>query len=223
MGMVPYVAFNEGNARFADPVIKAAFQALPNLVIDGLLEDPNEANAAGIAKWLADAKAVITSIRNLGYKHPISIHAMEQGRQLKAVLDHGAELVAHDPMHNIITGCQMYWPLRADGGFEWNADQGFGRGAAGIAEAFRQIALAPFPIQLGFATGDENQRPNPLDQQLTLAAANNVPFLHWDLWESNIMDALYANEAMTVLTAAGQLMIKDHPGGFKTAVKATGF
>lgn len=218
VGIVPYVAFNEGNARFADSAVKAALQAIPNLVIDGLLEAEGDPTAANLATWLTDAKAVITDLRAQGYKHPISIHSVQSGRQLRAVLDHGAELVSFDPLHNVIMGCQMYWPI---GGFEWQADQGFGSGAAGIAAAFAAIAAAPFPIQLGFATGDENKRPNPVDQQLTLAGAGNVPWLWWDLWEGNTQDTLYLDDQFKQLTPSGALVINNHAAGFKSAQKLT--
>jgi len=219
VGMVPYVTFDEGLDRFDDPGIKAAIQARPNLVIDALLEVDGQPTADVIENWLADAKAAISRLRGAGYQNVLSIHSVQQGRNLREVLVHGQELEDFDPLHNILMGCQMYWPLRDDGGFEWNEEQGFGRGEEGIREAFREIADSSFPIQLGFATGDENQRPSPNDLLLTLAAENDVGWLWWD-WTGvggENQDSLSDDGTAENLTAAGHLVIEDHPDGFSSA------
>ncbi len=221
--MVPYVVFPEdtGLGWFERPNVKAFLQGQKNLVIDALLEAPGNMSAATVNTWMADAKAAITRLRALGYKHPLSIHSVQSGRNLNRLLERGAELIAHDPEHNLLLGCQMYWPSTS---WDWANEQGFGpTRPENMREAFRRIEAAPFAVQLGFATGDENRARNPYELQLELAAKHQVGWLWWDWNHGNTQDSLSNNDAGTDLTEAGRFVINASDHGLKTAAKATGF
>lgn len=221
--MVPYVVFPEdtGLSWFERPNVKAFLQSQRNLVIDALLEAPGDMTAATVTAWMGDAKAAITRLRAAGYKHPLSIHSIQQGRNLNRVLERGAELIAHDPEHNLLLGCQMYWPSTS---WDWAKEQGFGpTRPENMREAFRRIEAAPFAVQLGFATGDENRARNPYELQLELAAKHQVGWLWWDLHHGNTQDSLSNDGTLTNLTEAGRFVIETSNHGLRTASRATGF
>jgi hypothetical protein len=221
--MVPYVVYPEdtGLPWFERPAVRQFLQSQRNLVIDALLEASGGMTAATVNAWVADAKSAITQLRSWGYKHPLSIHSIQSGRNLNRLLERGAELIAHDPEHNLLLGCQMYWPSTS---WDWANEQGFGpTRPENMREAFRRIEAAPFAVQLGFATGDENRARNPYELQLELAAQHQVGWLWWDFHHGNTQDSLSNDGTLTNLTEAGRFVIEASDHGLRTAAKATGF
>lgn len=224
VGMVPYVTPPEaiGLDWFSRPLVKSTLGAMPNIVIDVLLEQEGGNNAASIANWLAAAKFAITKVRGFGYtKQLLQVHSIQQGRNLRQLLVHGQELLDFDPSHNLLFGCQMYWP--SPPAWQWADEQGFGTGLAGVRQAFVEIAAAPFAIQLGFAPSDEADRPSPYANMLALAAEFSVPWLWWD-WTGVGGDdkhSLTTEGTLATKTTAGSVVIDTHAGGFKTAKRAS--
>lgn len=217
-GLVPYVTPPEriGIGWFETPAVKGALQALPNLVIDALLEQ----EGTDVQAWLGLVKASIARLRGAGYKGALHFHSIQQGRNLREVLNHSAEIIAFDPLHNCFGGAQLYWPVPP--AWQWSNEQGFGSGDVGLVAAFAAIKSAPFPVQVGFALGDEGKRPLALARMLGLAADAGIGFLHWDAYEGNAQDTLFTSDAMTTLTAGG-LIYDASAFGFRTAVPARGF
>lgn len=128
------------------------------------------------AAWAARAKTVITSLRNAGYTMPLYIMARDGGRNLPAILERGAEVQAHDPLHNIVFGWQAYWGSNGDyqRNYQMTLDQ-----------AFAKVAAAPFPIQVGliYHSDHQNQGDNqtiPYTNLITLAQQNQISWLWWD-------------------------------------------
>jgi hypothetical protein len=60
-------------------------------------------------RWVSEVKQIITKIRNAGYKCPIDAISTTYGRDPRPIIQYGQSLVDHDPLRNLILGCQMYW------------------------------------------------------------------------------------------------------------------
>jgi poly(3-hydroxybutyrate) depolymerase len=72
--------------------------------------DPNNAaDIAAFTNWRNQYKIAITSIRNAGLHMPIMIDAPLCGGSLSLVNQAAAEIIAHDPDHNIIFSIHTYW------------------------------------------------------------------------------------------------------------------
>jgi hypothetical protein len=206
-GMVVYLIPKGGNGGFSwfgNSNVQQNMQKRKNLVIDALLEPTADPSTSAINSWRSDVKTRVQQMRDWGYKHLISIHAMQYGRRLKEVLQYGQEFVDADPLHNVLMGWQWYWP---NGGYEWQADQGFGSGDTGQKAAALAVSKVGFPVQAGLALGDENKRPNPVALQLQLAKQYGIGWLHWDGYEDNPQDVLWTDSNLTKVNppAAGIL------------------
>lgn len=197
-----------------------------NLVIDATIELPGdvEKDKALVGRWVADSKAVIKKFRDWGYVSPLLIGTLNSGRFLRALLDHGREIVDSDPLKSDVLNCQMYWGQGYAGGWCYEWPNGYTKGDEGIAAAFRDIAAAPVCIQLGFDAFDSggDWKPMPLDLQMRLADECGVSALFWN-WKdpnptnpndvvSNAMDA-------SALTDVGRKVVP----WIRRAKKATGF
>jgi hypothetical protein len=229
MGIVPYITYPESKGRtwFDTPSVKSSIQAMKNVVLDTVLEPQGDATAANIAAWVTDVKQFHKHLRDQGYKCALHFHSLQSGRNLQQTLAHAQEIIDADPLRNCFPGVQLYWPV---GGWEWQADQGYGSGLDGIANAFKAMSNAKFPIQIGLALGDENKRPLQLADttspvksgMLSLCKTYGIGYLHWDAWESNLQDALFNNSSMTNWSTKGSVYL-DHPNGFSSSVLAKGF
>jgi hypothetical protein len=103
-----------------------------NLVIDATIEEGGDGERdADVIAWLADQKDVITKFRAWGYTQPLTIGPPNAGRFLRALLDHGQELVDHDPLHSLVLNAQMYWG-RYSGSWSYQGANGFSDGDEGI-------------------------------------------------------------------------------------------
>jgi poly(3-hydroxybutyrate) depolymerase len=69
----------------------------------------NTADVVAFANWRNQYKIAITSIRNAGLHMPIMIDAPLCGGSLNLVNQAAAEIIAHDPDHNIIFSIHTYW------------------------------------------------------------------------------------------------------------------
>ena len=69
----------------------------------------NTADVAAFTNWRNQYKIAITSIRNAGLHMPIMIDAPLCGGSLSLVNQAAAEIIAHDPDHNIIFSIHTYW------------------------------------------------------------------------------------------------------------------
>lgn len=66
-------------------------------------------DAAALNNYKNNYKAVITAMRNAGYTQPIMIDAADCGTNADVQIAAGAEMLAHDPLHNIILSVHAYW------------------------------------------------------------------------------------------------------------------
>ncbi len=76
----------------------------------GFAYDPNlPSDVAAFTNWKNQYKTAITSLRNAGLRVPIMIDAPIGGTSLKLINLAAAELIAHDPEHNIMFSVHAYW------------------------------------------------------------------------------------------------------------------
>lgn len=195
-----------------------------NLVIDATIEEGgNGESNADVAAWLIDQKEVITLFRGFGYTQPLTIGTPNAGRYLRALLDHGQELVNHDPLHSLVLNAQMYWGAYASGWSYQNLN-GFTSGNAGILQATAAIAAKPFLIQIGLDARDSggNWAAVPYELMMTEAQNKSIGTLFWQ-WKdpgandpnSLVTDQLNPNS----LTALGNNVINLHPASIKKTSK----
>jgi mannan endo-1,4-beta-mannosidase len=128
------------------------------------------------AAWATRAKSVVSQVRAAGYRMPLYVMSREGGRNLPAILAKGAELVAADPLHNVVFGWQAYWG--SNGGYQ---------NAYGMTldQAFARVAAAAFPIQVGLIWHSDHQIPGdqqtiPYASLITLAQSLDESWLYWD-------------------------------------------
>jgi mannan endo-1,4-beta-mannosidase len=76
----------------------------------GFAYDPNlPSDVAAFTNWKNQYKIAITNLRNAGLDVPLMIDAPIGGTSLKVINLAAAELLAHDPKHNLIFSIHAYW------------------------------------------------------------------------------------------------------------------
>lgn len=198
-----------------------------NMIIDATVEIVGdvERDKTLVGRWLADTKATIKKFRDWGYIVPLLVGTPNQGRYLRGLLDHGREIIESDPLKSALLNCQMYWGQGYEGTdwcYEWL--NGYEKGDRGIEQAFRDIAAAPFPIQLGFDGFDSGGgwKPMPLELQMRLADECNVSALFWE-WKdpsaTNLNDVVRDAMDPSAVTDLGKRVLP----WISRARKASGF
>ncbi len=126
-------------------------------------------------EWATECKSVITQLRNAGLKLPLYMYARNGGRNLPCILNKGAEILAADPMHNIVFGWQAYWG--DEGGWQDN----FGMS---LDQAFAYCRDAPVCIQVGLLLHsdpqDNSPQTIPYQHLMQLAFNYDLGWLWWD-------------------------------------------
>lgn len=194
---------------FEDPHLRAVLMKYePWLMLDAF----NEPVYDDRARWLDDVKASILAARAAGYRVPLNVLANHYGRDLPSVLDHGDEIVATDPMHNVILGWQAYW----------------GSATAALApqygmtvtEGATAAAAKSFVVQLGldYYTDPEIDPLQLLDYQAMMetAAAHELGWLWWDFYNPfGRKNNATADGTATNLTAPGAVVVHGSPYGIE--------
>jgi hypothetical protein len=195
-----------------------------NLVIDATIEEPGNCQSdADIAAWVVAQKAVIDKFRAWEYTEPLTIGVPDQGRCLRAILDHGQELVDHDPLHSLILNAQMYWGAYTSG-FSYQEANGFSAGNTGIREATAEVASKPFLIQFGLDAQDSggNWAAVPYSLLMTEAQNKGIGTMWWewkDPGEDNPNSLVTDQLDPTSLTPLGDIVINTHAKSIKNTSK----
>jgi mannan endo-1,4-beta-mannosidase len=124
------------------------------------------------AEWATNAKNVVSQLRSAGYKAPLYIMATNGGRNLPVILNYGTEILAADPLRNIVFGWQAYW---GSSNYYQNL---FGMT---LAQAMAKVRDAPFPIQVGLlhVTDGTSEAMNH-STVMADAQAYGIGWLWWD-------------------------------------------
>lgn len=153
--------------------------------------------------------AAINILRNAGLTCPIMIDGMHWGKDHRFFVNHGAALMAADPLHKLIFSVHTYWP--AGGNSVTVSD-------AQMTQYMTALSGVNAPIVLGEIAHDETQGNNivPINYELlmTLSAQYNFGYLIW-WWgriEAGSNSPLYitTNGMANSLTADGQVFINTH-------------
>jgi hypothetical protein len=191
-----------------------------NLVIDATIEEPGDAeNPAAVRAWLATQKEVITKFRGWGYTEPLTIGTPNAGRYLKGLLDHGQELLDHDPLHSLVLNCQMYWG-EYPGRFSYQGLSGFSAGDIGVQRAAAAVAGKSFPIQFGLDAADSggNFAAVPYELLMIEAQAHGIGTMFWqwkDPGEDDPNSLVTDQLDPTTLTPLGEIVINESPASIK--------
>jgi Proprotein convertase P-domain len=229
-GMVVYLTNdnmpgNGGDDWYGRVDVKAMIERHPfNLVIDATIEEGGDGDSnADVAAWLLDQKDVITLFRGWGYTQPLTIGTPNAGRYLRALLDHGQELIDHDPLHSLVLNAQMYWGAYSSG-WSYQGLNGFSSGNAGIREATAAVAAKPFLIQFGLDAKDSGGNWAAVPYELLMTEAQNkaigTMFWQWKDPGANDPNSLVTNQLdPNSLTALGNVVINTHPASIKKTSK----
>lgn len=159
--------------------------------------------------------SAINILRNAGLTCPIMIDGMHWGKDHRFFVNHGAALMAADPLHKLIFSVHTYWP--AGGNAVQVSD-------AQMTSYMAELGNVNTPIVLGEIAHDETQGNNvvPINYELlmTLSAQYNFGYLIW-WWgriEAGSSSPLYitTNGMANSLTADGQVFINTHPNAIST-------
>ena len=170
--------------------------------------------ATAITTFKNNYKTAITALRNAGYVTPIMIDAPDCGTNADALINAGTDLLAHDPLHNIILSVHTYW-------YGQNIND-----ATSINHKLTQIQNSGLPFMLGEIANYQDD-PNPcqylLNYSLTLTAATqkNIGWLAWTWFKDNCAQRMMApNGLFTNLNTYGSDLVYNTTYGLAaTAVR----
>lgn len=177
-------------AMWDRPWMKALMEKYrANVIIDASQEyisTGDAGSAAGRQEWADAAKMNLRWFRSAGYTQPLTFMSNFEGRDLKAIVEHGNAIRAEDTV--IVNGhpqTMFAWQAYWSGSWypAWQGELILGAGQTlSAAQAIHQILpTLSFPIEAGFDNyaGDTNtQYPEQIDQ----AAADGVSWLWW-VWD----------------------------------------
>jgi hypothetical protein len=210
--VVVFFTPNGGIDWFGREDVKRMFKKYEKwLIIDAY----GEAEYDDRDRWQGDVTAAIRQVRSYGYTVPLVVLANRYGRDLPSLFERGPQIVAADPLDNMVLGWQAYW---GKGGY-YQGEYGMS-----LAEGIRRSSEQAFPVQIGI---DKFADPGaPMDYQGAMVAAqeHKVGWLWWDWYNPfGRTDNLTEDGTAANLTALGDEVIDTHPAGIRnTAKKACG-
>jgi mannan endo-1,4-beta-mannosidase len=161
-------------------------------------------------EWVTNAKAVVSKMRDAGYKAPLYLLPTNYGRNLPLILDRGQEILDADPLKNIIFGWQAYW------GSSNYYQKRFGMT---LAQAMQKVAAASFVIQVGLLRQTDPGENLDYSPVMADAQTNEVGWLWWDwrMSSSNLTtDGTFGHWA-----SEGQQVVITNPNGIqKTSIRS---
>jgi hypothetical protein len=95
------------------------------------------------ADWVAGANSLVAALRAAGHVHPIKVGAPQGGRRVEYPLRAGAQVLAADPLKNVLFTFQAYWPEATTSSQQWYQNcAGVAPGLAGTKEALGRCAAS---------------------------------------------------------------------------------
>jgi mannan endo-1,4-beta-mannosidase len=165
------------------------------------------------ARFISESTKSIRDVRSWGYRVPLTVTANQYGRDLPSLFELGEQILAEDPLHNVVFGWQAYW------GRNGYYQQHYGMD---LAEAVEAVAKAPIPIQLGLdhVTDYPSTETADYGTLLTATAKNGIGWLWWDWYnpygsENNLTE----NGEATRLTDTGNDVVHGHAASVANTAK----
>jgi mannan endo-1,4-beta-mannosidase len=200
-GMVAFIdPLNSPDDWYARDDVKAMLKKHESFLIIDAYGEPQYDD---IEKWRGEAKEALVRMRELGYEVPFTVYANQFGRGLPSLFDHGAEILAADPLHNTFLGWQAYW---GQGGY-YQEHYGYS-----FDEAVAAIVASGLPIQMGLDhVTDLPSETADYGALMRGAEANGIGWLWWDFYnpygaENNLSEDGTADN----LTFTGADVLESH-------------
>lgn len=127
----------------------------PHVILECDVETYVQNGDASIAAWAAAEKAKIAKFRSAGHKSPIKVGSHGGGRDVKYPLASGAEVLAADPLHNLVFTFQAYWKAAMGAGWYYQTGNGFADGLAGTKAALAACAASGLCFVPGLDFADD--------------------------------------------------------------------
>jgi mannan endo-1,4-beta-mannosidase len=157
----------------------------------------------------------------------IVVDAHQYGQRIEAVIEHGDEVLAADPQHNVVFSQHLYGYWKDAGSSEANA---WGDGAPyDIAQAFSKLRDTGLAIIIGeFAWDPTDEVTYTTKPAMKLMKDYGFGWVAWcfNLSATNVYDMVKADryDSDADLTDFGQLIVNDPEVGLKaTSAPATIF
>jgi hypothetical protein len=207
-GMVIFLSPGD-RSWFARDDVKAMLDKHKSMLIIDAFQEPNYDDRA---RWQTDATSAIAAIRDQGYTVPLTVLANQFGRDLPVLLEHGAEVVGTDPVHNTILGWQAYWGV--SGWYEQNYGMSLSQGVTNAAQQ-------AFPIQAGIDGFADPEDALDYTTVMKQAQSDEVGWLWWDWYNPyGPLNSLSADGTAANLSALGKAVVQQDANGLSTAQKA---
>jgi hypothetical protein len=164
-------------------------------------------------RFIAESMQSIRDVRSWGYEVPLTVTANQFGRDLPSLFELGEQILAADPLHNLVFGWQAYW------GQNGYYQQHYGMS---LTQAVEAVAQAPFPIQLGLdhVTDYPSTETADYGTLLTATAKNGVGWLWWDWYNPyGSENNLTVNGDAASLTQTGNDVVHGHAASVANTAK----
>lgn len=186
-----------------------------------------ESDAASDNAWAAEVIDAVTNIRAAGVTCPLYAISRVFGRSLSCLLNKGAEVLAADPLHNMVFGWQAYWGLPTGTVDPINSMDGFYQGEDDMTllEALDACAAAAFPIQIGLMAHSDPEIDDtlliPYSDMMAELRSRSLGWLWWDYREGP--DNLTDSGEFGDWTVYGDDVVDNDPNGIANAAVRTAF
>lgn len=176
--MLVDVAIDGGHnpAIYLNTEVKALLRRYEKYIV---IHAKGEATETTDDSWANSAKSVIASMRSAGYICPLYIMSREYGRNLPCLLNKATEVLASDPLRNVVFGWQAYW---GSGGYYQNK---YGLSLSQALDRVSQIRSSGVMIQIGVLYHSDSQAGyggQTVDYNLILDKARTLK-LSWLWWD----------------------------------------
>jgi hypothetical protein len=135
------------------------------------------------AQWVADESAKVKSLRAAGHIHPIKVGSPDGGRSPKLPAAFGAQVLAADPLKNVVFTWQSYWKLNPTG-WSYQSHNGY-TPTANDPHCVQQVMNAINNSGLCFLIGTDyvdDIGTTIWKQVMTEADAKGIGAQHWVLF-----------------------------------------
>jgi hypothetical protein len=207
-GMVIFLSPGD-RTWFARDDVKAMLDKHKAWLIVDAFQEPNYDDRA---RWKDDAISAVQTVRSMGYTVPVTVLANQYGRDLPALLQHGAEVVQADTLKNTILGWQAYW---GEGGW-YQGEYGMT-----LTQAVQTAAQQAFPIQAGIDGFSDPGEAMDYAGTMAQSQTDQVGWLWWDWYNPfGPSNNLTVDGTSNNLTVLGSEVVLGNQTGLRSAHKA---
>ncbi len=159
------------------PALVALLNGYPNVYLVCDVETYTGAAGDSVEAWSTAERAKVKKFRDAGHTCPIKAGAHGGGRDVRYPLAKGAEVLASDPLKNVLFTWQAYWKA-ATGGWQYSEANGFTGGIAGTKAALAACAASGLCFVPGFDVTDDVGATGEAEL-ITAATGLGMSWAHW--------------------------------------------